>query len=115
VVPAVLGCILAVGGISVAGTATEPQCRAIAPAPIVVSGERHQLVTGFVPKAVGVPVDSCFQEPSLRVLPANHANAPKVRPPVEEFLKRVVVPILVERYIARLNRDRLLAGTGEAS
>jgi hypothetical protein len=36
-----------------------------------------------------------------------------VRPPTKEFLKRVVVPMLVERYIGRLNRDKLSARTGE--
>ena len=38
----------------------------------------------------------------------------EVRQPVKEFLKRVVVPILVERYIASLNRESLVDRASEA-
>jgi hypothetical protein len=47
-------------------------------------------------------------QPTIQGLATGH-----VRPPVKEFLKRGVVPILVERYIGRLNRDKLSARTGE--
>jgi hypothetical protein len=114
VIPTVLGVVLCVAGFSVAGTVAEPGCSAVIPSPIALIAGRHQIVTGFVSNAVAVPVDSCFQEPPLPVVPADHPNTHQVRPPVRDFLKRVVVPILVERYIARLNRDRLLARTEEA-
>jgi len=115
VMPAVLGLVLCVAGFSVAGTVAEPVCSTVIPNPIALIAGQHQTVTGFVSKAVAVPVDSCFQEPPLPVVPADRANTNQVRPPVKDFIKRVVVPILVERYIARLNRDRLLAGTREPS
>ena len=38
----------------------------------------------------------------------------QVRPEVKEFLKQVVVPILVERYIASLNQKKLAARALEA-
>ena len=47
-------------------------------------------------------------QPTVQGLAAGH-----LRPHVTEFLKRAVVPILVERYIGQLNRDKLSAGTGE--
>ena len=110
VIPAVLGFMLSVGGICVGGTLTQSECSAITAEAMVLVTESHQI------KANGVPVDSRFQDVPIRVHPASKAmTVQQVRPPVKDFIKRVVVPILVERYIARLNRDRLLARTEEAS
>jgi hypothetical protein len=101
-----------VAGFSVVGTLAVSAV--IKASPIVLIAGHHQIGTGFVLKAYGVPVDSHFQKAPILVFPARQAiRAQQVRPPVKDFIKRVVVPILVERYIARLNRDRLLAETGE--
>lgn len=108
VIPAVLGFMLSVAGICVAGTLTQSECSAITAEAIVLVTESHQI------KAAGEPVDSRFQQVLIQVPSASQPMTfQQVRPPVKEFIKRVFVPILVERYIARLNRDRLLAGTRE--
>lgn len=105
-----------VAGFSVIGTLAVSVSAVIKASPIVLIVGQHQIGAGFALKANGAPVDSRIQEIPIRVYPANKPmTVQQVRPPVKEFIKRVVVPILVERYIARLNRDRLLARTRETS
>jgi hypothetical protein len=99
-----------VAGFSVVGTLAASVSAVIKASPMVLIDGQHETVL----KAYGVPVDSHFQKAPILVFPPRQAiRAQQVRPPVKDFIKRVVVPILVERYIARLNRDRLLAETGE--
>jgi hypothetical protein len=60
--------------------------------------------------------DSDDRQASVVVLPiARGITTRQVRPAVKEFIKRVVVPILIERYISQMNSDTLLARTGGAS
>lgn len=109
-IPTVLGVILCVAGICVEGALTESERSPVTTGPVALIAELHQI------KAFGKPVDSRFQQVPIRVLSGSQSTTvQQIRPPVKEFIKRVVVPILVERYVGRLNRDRLLAGTGEPS
>ncbi len=109
--------VLTIASLGPAGTHAEFECTAIVvDDPVASFAEWHQKGSGFAPKAHIVPQVSQRREEPFRVLPANHAAVfREVRPPVKEFIKQVVVPILVERYISRLNRGRLLARTGGAS
>lgn len=52
------------------------------------------------PEAADIPLKSESREQNP---PAGEKLAREVRLPVKDFLKRVVVPILVQRYIASLN------------
>jgi hypothetical protein len=88
------------------------------PLPITVDptphGPESAVSMGAILKA-GTPVEPTISlERLIRVLPATYeAPARGIRPCVQEFIKRVIVPILVQRFITQRNRGTLSAHTGE--
>ena len=71
---------------------------------------------GLLGHSEALPEHSWNPTAPLRAFDMHRPLAAKpVRPVVKEFLKTVVVPILVERYIARLNRRGIVTGTEVAS
>jgi len=112
--PASLGAVLTVAAFSPASTQAQLDSFVLTVSsltPMVV--EQPPLGLQFSTDGIVVSAIPLKTDYSERHAATGKKETREVRPQVKEFLKRVVVPILVERYIA-LQQTKSLARTPEA-
>jgi hypothetical protein len=111
--PEPVGTVLSIASVSISGKQAKHNSAVItvdASASIVEPPSRLQFSTNEIVRSA-----SHFKSEFSELNPiVGEKVTGEVRAPVKNFLKRVVVPILVERYIASLGRGGLVARTAEA-